>query len=171
MLRACALYTLGRIQVTCRQTGTFRLMGMLCACSKYRIVMRWGNVQEVISPDSNPQLSKEWNGMKMLFDLWLSPPFSSLFPSGFKRVDGVEVIWESRCGCRLSLCRACWHHSHRAGLGLELCSWATFLWKLEKHMSLFYTVSDCLSSEIVLYNHDALMMSIFLVCSTGTILM
>lgn len=35
----------------------------------------------------------------------------------------------------------------------------------------YYTVLDCLSSEILLYNHDVLMMSIFLVCSTGTILM
>uniref|UniRef100_A0A8C9XS95 Supervillin d n=1 Tax=Sander lucioperca TaxID=283035 RepID=A0A8C9XS95_SANLU len=35
----------------------------------------------------------------------------------------------------------------------------------------FYTFSVCLSSEIVLYNHDALTMSSFLLCSTGMILM
>ena len=83
--------------------------------------------------------------------------FSSLFPTGSKWVDGIEVIWESHCGGRLSLCRAGWHHSHRgcvcvcvcveggdssgrAGLGLKLYSWASFLWKQEDYLSWFYSL-------------------------------
>ena len=76
-----------------------------------------------------------WNRGYMRVSLWWSAVFVQSWLTSFSQ--GVCVCACARvCVC---VCVEGGDSSGRAGLGLELYSWASFLWKLESYLSWFYS--------------------------------